>query len=161
MLARTPWPGHIGPAGRPFVIGAVAIVQACSGNYRGSDGGSDASLQDGGASEGGGTPCDAMSGGACDLADPMSCGGAQGCVPSASSSSYCRAVGTKQQGDVCTGYACAPGYTCYLVIVNPIDCSQNNCACVRWCVYPCGACPAGTSCQSPVKYNGQSYGTCR
>jgi hypothetical protein len=143
---------------------------ACSGSYRGgndsglADGSSDdASTDSGGtAGDGGfdsGTICDGSSGGACDLADLCSCG-QQGCVPSVNKSSYCRAVGTKQQGIACTLYDCAPGFTCFWPS-GPLDCSQSNCFCARWCLYPGGSCPPSTTCQSPTTYNGQSYGTCQ
>jgi hypothetical protein len=57
-----------------------------------------------------------------------------------------------------TTSACAAGYAC------AIPSGQMTGTCYQWCVYPCGSCPAGKTCQnlfqSMEMAAGVNYGVC-
>jgi hypothetical protein len=98
---------------------------------------------------------------ACDLHDPMSCGGttASGtgvCKVDDQSQTECQEGGTLKEGDTCTPPGeCGPGLSCVT--------SGSTSTCKRWCRIGEKDCGTGKACRGfakDINVRGVSYGAC-
>lgn len=95
--------------------------------------------------------------GACSILDMSLCSNGDECCIQGSATACACLAGTAQQGGACSMTVdCGPGFVCGL--------SGSSGTCYRWCVYPGGTCPTGTSCMEPFSTppsaGGVTYGAC-
>jgi hypothetical protein len=133
-----------------------------TGSTEGADTG-DMTLDSGSVDDtGSGTPdtgggCPGPTGGACSLLATTDCmAGAECCIQSGAIACACQS-GTSTT--TCSMTAnCAAGYACAIAQGS----TTGNC--YPWCIFPCGSCPAGKTCQnlfqSTAMAAGVNYGVC-